>query len=59
MIADEILKTVEFDALRIVYNKYNSIVSYVPTVATLLSPEVGLKSLNPQTLGFRINPQLS
>ena len=47
MIADEILKTVEFDALRIVYNKYNSIVSYVPTVATLLSPEVGLESSNP------------
>ena len=30
------------DALRIVYNKYNSIVSYAPTVAILLSPEVGL-----------------
>lgn len=40
MIADEVLKTVEFDAIKIVFNKFNSVVSFVPTVATVLSPEV-------------------
>ncbi|MQL88225.1 hypothetical protein Taro_020792 [Colocasia esculenta] len=40
VLADEILKNVEFDALRIVYNKFHSVVSFVPTVSTILSPEV-------------------
>eukprot|EP00250_Pteridium_aquilinum_P008300 c17833_g1_i1 orf=235-1230(+) len=39
MIADEILKNVEFDAIKMVYNKFVSVVSFVPTVATVLSPE--------------------
>ncbi|KAL9239454.1 hypothetical protein vseg_013774 [Gypsophila vaccaria] len=38
-IADDILKNVEFDALRIVYNKFASVVSFLPTVSTVLSPE--------------------
>ncbi|KAI5660006.1 hypothetical protein M9H77_28799 [Catharanthus roseus] len=40
VIADDILKNVEFDALRIVFNKFQSVVSFVPTTATILSPEV-------------------
>ncbi|CAK9148330.1 unnamed protein product [Ilex paraguariensis] len=40
VLADDILKNVEYDALRIVFNKFQSVVSFVPTVATLLSPEV-------------------
>lgn len=40
MIVDEMLKDVEFDAIRLVYNRFNTVVSYSPTVATILSPEV-------------------
>lgn len=40
MIADEILKKVEFDAIYLVYNKFQSVVSFLPTVATILSPEI-------------------
>ncbi|KAG9153216.1 hypothetical protein Leryth_021244 [Lithospermum erythrorhizon] len=40
VLADEILKNVEFDALRIVYNKFQSVVSFVPTTATVLAPEI-------------------
>ncbi|KAK8659090.1 hypothetical protein V6N13_029302 [Hibiscus sabdariffa] len=40
VLADEILKNVEFDALRIVFNKFHSVVSFVPTVSTVLSPEI-------------------
>ncbi|KAG5536461.1 hypothetical protein RHGRI_024030 [Rhododendron griersonianum] len=40
VLADDILKNVEFDALRIVFNKFQSVVSYLPTTATILSPEV-------------------
>jgi len=40
MIADEILKTVEYDNMRLVFNRFNSVVAFVPTVATVLSPEV-------------------
>ncbi|KNA19314.1 hypothetical protein SOVF_062960 [Spinacia oleracea] len=39
-LADDILKSVQFDALRIVFNKFGSVVSFVPTVATILSPEI-------------------
>ncbi|CAH9144065.1 unnamed protein product [Cuscuta epithymum] len=39
VIADDILKNVEFDALRIVFNKFQSVVSFIPTMATILSPE--------------------
>jgi F-type H+-transporting ATPase subunit gamma len=37
MMADEILKSNEYDAIQMVYNKFNSVVSFLPTVATLLS----------------------
>lgn len=40
VLADEVLKNVEYDALRIVFNKFQSVVSFVPTTATVLSPEV-------------------
>ncbi|KAL9243297.1 hypothetical protein vseg_017202 [Gypsophila vaccaria] len=38
-LADDILKNVQFDALKIVYNKFSSVVSFLPTVSTVLSPE--------------------
>lgn len=40
VLADDILKNVEFDALRIIYNKFHSVVSFLPTMATVLSPEL-------------------
>lgn len=40
VVADDILKNVEFDALRIVFNKFHSVVSFLPTMATILSPEI-------------------
>lgn len=40
VLADDILKNVEYDALRIVFNKFHSVVSFIPTVSTVLSPEV-------------------
>ncbi|XP_021761501.1 ATP synthase subunit gamma, mitochondrial-like [Chenopodium quinoa] len=39
-VADDILKNVQFDALKIVFNKFSSVVSFLPTVATILSPEI-------------------
>ena len=45
MLADDILKNVEYDALRIVYNKFHSVVSFIPTVSTILSPEVLIDSI--------------
>lgn len=44
MIADEIMKKVEFDAIYLVYNKFMSVVSFLPTVATILSPEILAKT---------------
>ncbi|XP_050228460.1 ATP synthase subunit gamma, mitochondrial [Mercurialis annua] len=40
VVADDILKNVEFDALRIVFNKFQSVVSFLPTLSTVLSPEI-------------------
>ena len=40
MIADEIIKSNEYDVIKLVYNRFNSAVSFFPTVATLLSPEM-------------------
>lgn len=40
VLADDILKNVEYDALRIVFNKFQSVVQFLPTVSTVLSPEV-------------------
>ncbi|XP_075479963.1 ATP synthase subunit gamma, mitochondrial [Primulina tabacum] len=40
VLADDILKNVEYDALRIVFNKFHSVLSFLPTTATVLSPEV-------------------
>ncbi|XWS10466.1 hypothetical protein CRYUN_Cryun39dG0082200 [Craigia yunnanensis] len=40
VLADEILKNVAYDALRIVVNKFRSVISFVPTVSTMLSPEI-------------------
>ncbi|KAI4335911.1 hypothetical protein L6164_014507 [Bauhinia variegata] len=40
VLADDILKNVEYDALRIIFNKFQSVVSFLPTVSTVLSPEI-------------------
>nr|AFK46719.1 unknown [Lotus japonicus] len=40
VLVDDILKNVEFDALRIVFNKFHSVVQFYPTVSTVLSPEI-------------------
>ncbi|XP_038893671.1 ATP synthase subunit gamma, mitochondrial [Benincasa hispida] len=40
VLADDILKNVEYDALRIVFNKFHSVVSFLPTTSTVLSPEI-------------------
>lgn len=40
VLADDILKNVEFDALRIIYSKFHSVVAFLPTMATVLSPEL-------------------
>ncbi|KAK4568026.1 hypothetical protein RGQ29_003689 [Quercus rubra] len=40
VLADDILKNVEYDALRVVFNKFQSVVSFIPTTATVLSPEI-------------------
>ena len=39
MMADEIIKSNEYDAIQMVYNKFHTVVSFLPTVATLMSPE--------------------
>eukprot|EP00245_Coleochaete_scutata_P014720 TRINITY_DN6365_c0_g1_i1.p1 TRINITY_DN6365_c0_g1~~TRINITY_DN6365_c0_g1_i1.p1 ORF type:complete len:330 (-),score=69.30 TRINITY_DN6365_c0_g1_i1:780-1769(-) len=51
VIVDEILKNVEFDAIRIIYNRFNSVVSFVPTTATVLSPELLQKDLDSDSAG--------
>ncbi|KAG6494046.1 hypothetical protein ZIOFF_049064 [Zingiber officinale] len=43
VLADDILKNVEYDALRIVYNKFQSVMSFLPSVSTILSPETAEK----------------
>ncbi|GJN39985.1 hypothetical protein PR202_gb29142 [Eleusine coracana subsp. coracana] len=40
VLADDILKNVKFDALRVVFNKFESVISFKPTMTTILSPEV-------------------
>lgn len=37
-VAEEVLKT-EFDAARIIYNRFKSAIAYKPTIATVLSPD--------------------
>nr|CAB3496675.1 unnamed protein product [Digitaria exilis] len=43
VLADDILKNVEYDALRVVFNKFHSVISFKPTMVTILSPEVAEK----------------
>ena len=38
-VAEEILKT-EYDAARILFNRFHSAISFKPTIATVLSPDV-------------------
>ena len=40
MLVNDILKNVEFDAIRIIFNRFQSIVSSTPTVSTVLSSKV-------------------
>lgn len=42
LIAEEILRN-RSDAVRILYNKFHSAISFKPTMATVLSAEVGLQ----------------
>ncbi|THU51188.1 hypothetical protein C4D60_Mb06t28370 [Musa balbisiana] len=51
VLADDILKNVEYDALRIIYNKFHSVVSFLPTVSTILSPETVEKESEGGKLG--------
>jgi len=37
-IAEELLKT-EYDAVRIIFNRFSSAISFKPTIATVLSPD--------------------
>lgn len=37
--AEELLKT-EYDAARVIYNRFKSAIAYKPTIATVLSPDV-------------------
>lgn len=39
MIVEDILKT-EFDVIRIIYNRFFSAISFKPTIATCLAPDV-------------------
>lgn len=58
MMADEIFKSLEFDVMSLVFNKFRSVVTFQPTVATVLSPEVGLL-LSPRAgNSHRILPKL-
>jgi F0F1-type ATP synthase gamma subunit len=41
VLTDDILKNVEYDALRVVFNRFQSVISFKPTITTILSPEVG------------------
>ncbi|CAL4913257.1 unnamed protein product [Urochloa decumbens] len=43
VLADDILKNVEYDALRVIFNKFQSVISFKPTMVTILSPEVAEK----------------
>lgn len=38
-VAEELLKT-EYDAARVIYNRFHSAISFKPTIATVLSPDV-------------------
>ena len=42
-IADELLRT-EYDACRVIFNRFQSAIAFKPTIATVLSPDVGLSS---------------
>ena len=38
-VSEELMKT-EYDAARLIYNRFKSAISYKPTIATVLSPDV-------------------
>ena len=38
-LAEEVLKT-EYDAARIIFNRFQSAIAFKPTIATVLSPDV-------------------
>ncbi len=40
-IAEELLKT-EYDAVRLVFNRFVSAIAFKPTIATVLSPDVSI-----------------
>ena len=40
-VSEELMKT-EYDAARLIYNRFKSAISYKPTIATVLSPDVSI-----------------
>lgn len=44
-VAEELMKT-EFDAARVIYNRFKSAIAYKPTIATVLSPDVSTRSVH-------------
>ncbi|KAJ7543646.1 hypothetical protein O6H91_09G046600 [Diphasiastrum complanatum] len=51
MIVDEIVKDLDFDVVRVMYNKFNSVVQFLPTVTTILSPETLIRESESGKLG--------
>ncbi len=41
-VSEELMKT-EYDAARLIYNRFKSAISYKPTIATVLSPDVSTR----------------
>lgn len=58
--AEELLKT-EFDAAHLIFNRFKSAISYKPTLATVLSPDVSclLQLCLPQSPVWRAPASLS
>nr|UER43510.1 gamma subunit of Mt ATP synthase [Viscum album] len=53
VLADDILKNVEYDSLRVIFNKFKTALTYFPAVVTIFSPEIlERESEMGGTLGF-------
>eukprot|EP00246_Nothoceros_aenigmaticus_P012081 TRINITY_DN3580_c0_g1_i1.p1 TRINITY_DN3580_c0_g1~~TRINITY_DN3580_c0_g1_i1.p1 ORF type:complete len:340 (+),score=57.37 TRINITY_DN3580_c0_g1_i1:43-1020(+) len=58
MMADELLKSLEFDVMSLVFNKFRSVVTFQPTVATVLSPEVMARESEGGSLAYLDNYEI-
>lgn len=54
VLADDILKNVEYDALRVVFNKFHSVISFKPTMTTILSPEVNIGAEDMNLCSYKV-----